>query len=87
MWNLKYDANEPTCEIQTDHKHRNQTCGCQWGGSWGGMEWEVGVSRCKLLCIEWINTKVLLCSTENYIHYPMIKHNGKEYEKEYICIT
>ena len=53
----------------------------------GGMEWEVGVSRCKLLCIEWINTKVLLCSTENYIHYPMIKHNGKEYEKEYICIT
>ena len=35
MWNLKYDANEPTCEIQTDHKHRNQTCGCQWGGSWG----------------------------------------------------
>ena len=53
----------------------------------GGMEWEVGVSRCKLLCIEWINTKVLLCSTENYIHYPMIKHNRKEYEKEYIGIT
>ena len=53
----------------------------------GGTEWEVGVSRCKLLCVEWINTKVLLCSTENYVHYPMINHNGKEYEKEYICIT
>ena len=28
------------------------------------MEWEVGVSRCKLLCIEWINNKVFLQSTE-----------------------
>ena len=28
------------------------------------MEWEVGVSRCKVLCIEWINNKVLLQSTE-----------------------
>ena len=31
----------------------------------GGMEWEVGVSKCKLLYIEWINNKVLLYSTEN----------------------
>ena len=23
----------------------------------------------------------------NYIQYPVINHNGKEYEKEYICIT
>ena len=44
-----------------------------------GMEWEVGVSRCKLLHIEWINSKVLLYSTENNIQYPMINHNGKEY--------
>ena len=35
-------------------------------GVGGGMEWEVGVSRCKLLYIEWINNKVLLYSTENY---------------------
>ena len=26
----------------------------------GGMEWEPGVSRCKLLYTEWINNKVLL---------------------------
>ena len=45
----------------------------------GGMDWEVGVSRCKLLYIEWINNKVLLYSTENYIQYPMINHNGTEY--------
>ena len=31
----------------------------------GGMEWEGGVSKCKLLYIEWINNKVLLYSTEN----------------------
>ena len=71
-------------------RHREQTCG--WGVGWGGvgwggrgMDWEFGISRCKLLYIEWINNKVLLCSTGNYIQYPVINHNGKEYEKE--CIT
>ena len=63
------------------HRHREQTGGCQGKGGGGGMEWEVGVSRCKLLYIEWINNKVLLYSTENYIQYPMINHNGKEYLK------
>ena len=37
--------------------------------------------------IEWINNKVLLYSTGNYIQYPVINHNGKEYEKEYLYIT
>ena len=46
------------------------------------MEWEVGVSRCKLLYIEWINNKILLYSTETYIRYPMKNHNGKEYLKK-----
>ena len=48
--------------------------------------WEFGISRCKLLFTEWINNKVLLCSTGNYIQYPVINHNGKEYEKEYMCV-
>ena len=30
------------------------------------------------------NNKVLLYSARNYIQYPMINHNGKEYEKEYV---
>ena len=60
----------------------------KWEGGGGGTEWEVGISRCKLLYREWINNKVLLYSTENYIQYPMINHNGKEYKKKnvYICI-
>ena len=48
------------------------------------------VSRCKLLYIKEIN-KVLLYSTRNYIKYPMISHNGKEYKKEciyvYMCVS
>ena len=50
------------------------------------MEWEFGVSRCKLLYIGWINNKVIPDSTRNYIQYSVIKHNGKEYIKEYIYI-
>ena len=58
----------------------------------GGMDWEFGVGRCKLLYIGWINNKVLLYSIENYIQYPVIDHHGKEYKKRiyihiYICIT
>ena len=56
------------------------------------MEWEkgtwqikeFGISRCKLLYVEWINSKVLLYSTGNYIQYPLINHNEKQCEKEYI---
>ena len=42
------------------HRHREQTCGYPvvWGR--GGMEWEFGISRCKLLHIERMNNKVLL---------------------------
>ena len=57
------------------HRHGGQTCGCQGGGG-GGMHWEFGISRCKILYIEWIN-KVLLCRTGNFIHHPVISHSKK----------
>ena len=41
------------------HRHREQTCGCQGGGG-RGMDWEFGISRCKLVYIEWMNNKVLM---------------------------
>ena len=41
------------------------------------IDWEFEVSRCKLLCTEWINNKVVLYSTQNYIQYLMINHIGK----------
>ena len=51
-------------------------------GVGGEKDWELGVSRCKLVYTRWINNKVLLYSTENYIQYPVINHSGKVYEKE-----
>ena len=54
---------------------REQTCGGGWCWARGRMEWEVGVSRFKLICTEWINNEFLLHSTENYIQYSMINHN------------
>ena len=50
-------------------------------GEW--IDCEFGISICKLLHIEWIN-KILLYNTGNYIQYPVVNHDGKEYEKE--CI-
>ena len=41
----------------------------------GGKDREFGISRYKLLYIGWINNN----STGNYIQYPVINHNGKEY--------
>ena len=55
------------------HRYREQICGCQGGGGCGeGMDLEFGISKRKLLYIEWINNKVLLYSTGNYIQYPVI---------------
>ena len=51
------------------------------------MDWELGISRCKLSHIEWIDNKVLLYGTGNYIQYPEINHHGKKYkERIYIYI-
>ena len=56
-----------------------------WGvGGRKGMDWEIGISRCKLLYIEWINNKVLVYSTGNYIQYYVITYQGKESQKVYI---
>ena len=67
------------------HRHRKQTYGYQKGKGWEGVRgvWDQQIHT----TIYKINSKVLLQSTGNYIQYPVINHNGKEYEKEYICIT
>ena len=79
--------NLSTKQKQT-HRRREQTCGCQRvSADGGGMEWEFGISRCKLVYIGWINNKVLLYSTGNYTQCLLITYNGKEYEKEYVCVV
>ena len=47
----------------------------------GGMDWEFGVSRCKLLHLEWITNEVLLYSTGNDIQSLEIDHDGRKYRK------
>ena len=42
-----------------------------------GMDWEFGVSRCKLLHLEWISNGVLLYSTGDYIQCLGIDHDGR----------
>ena len=80
MWNLKYDTSELIYDTKnrlTDIEDRLVVAKEEGGG--GGVEF--GISRCKLLYVEWINNKILLYSTGNYIQYPVINHNGKEYKK------
>ena len=76
-------------ERKQTHGHKEQTCGCQGGGLGSGMGWEFGVSRCKLLHLEWINNGVLSCITRNYIQLFVMEHDRKYYEKKnaYICVN
>ena len=67
--------NLPMKQKQT---HRLVIAGGGGVGVGGGMDWEFGISRCKLLYTECINNKVLENSTGNY-SYLVINHNGKEY--------
>ena len=50
------------------------------------MDWEFGAGRCKLLHLEWINNKVLLYSTGDYIQSPGINNNRKEYYKKNVKV-
>ena len=61
----------------TDIQNRLVFAKGQGVGVGAGIDYQFGVSRSKLLYIEWINSKVLLYSTGNYIQYPVTNHNGK----------
>ena len=56
--------------------HGEQTCGCQRGEGGSGMVWESGVSRWKLLHLEWMSNKTLLYSTGNCIWSLVMEHDG-----------
>ena len=66
-----------SAEQNQTHGHRGQTCGCQGGGGRSRRDWEVGVSRCKLLHLEWISNEILLYSTGNYIKSFVMEHDGR----------
>ena len=79
MWSLKYDTDEPMYETETESwTQRTDWWLPRGSGGRGGKDWEFGIGRCKVLSTGWINNKVLLYSTGNYIQYPVINHNEKE---------
>ena len=56
------------------HKHGEQTCDYKGGGGRSGMDWNLGVSRCKLLLLE---CTVLLYSIENCVQSLGTEHDGE----------
>ena len=64
------------------HRHREQICVTK--GRRGGLDGEFGVSRCKVLHLEWMDNKVLLYIAGNYIQSPGINQN--ETECTYVCV-
>ena len=50
MWNLKCNTSELTYETETDSQTGNRLVDPK--GEVGGMDWDFGVNRCKLLYIE-----------------------------------
>ena len=78
MWNLKYGINQHIYKIETDSDIENRFVIAKGEKGWGEKEWEFGISRGKLLYIEWIKNNILLCSTGSYIEYPVTKYNRKE---------
>ena len=59
------------------NSHGKQTCGCQGGMGGSGMDGEFGVSKGKLLHLEWLSNEILLYSTGNYIQSLLIEHDGR----------
>ena len=53
-----------------------------WGGDKLGVwDWQIQTAIYKIE-----KQQVLLLNTGNYVRYPVINYNGKEYEKEYCII-
>lgn len=75
MWNLRYDTDRPVCETNRITDIENCLVVAKGEGVGRGLECEVGVSKYKLLYIDWINAKVLLYNTENYIQYLTRSHS------------
>ena len=49
MQNLKYDTNELMYEVETVSQTENRRVVAKGQGGRGGMDWRLGVRRCKLL--------------------------------------
>ena len=81
MWNLKYGTNQPSYQTEALTDMENRLVVAKGVGGRSGMDREFGVSRCKLLHLEWISNEVVLYNTGNYIQYVGIDHDGRKFKK------
>ena len=52
IWNLKYDTNELSCETETDSQtYRPDLWLTKERRGGGGMDWDFGISTCKLFYV------------------------------------
>ena len=72
--------------MKQNHEHREQTGDCQGGRRWGRDGVGCWGQQMQTFMYKMDNNKVLLYNTENYIKYPTINHNGKEYKKKNVYI-
>ena len=59
------------------HRHGEHICACQGAGGGGKKDWEFGISRCRLLYIEWINNRAQ-GSTFNILWWTIMEENTKK---------
>ena len=78
MWNLKYDTNQHIYIIKIDSQRTDLWLPREKEDG-GGKDWSLGLAEANLYTV-WINNRVILYNTGNYIQYPMINHNVKECE-------
>ena len=67
IWNLKYDTSELISETETDSQIQRTDLWVPREKKWKRDQLGFGVSSCKLVYREWINSKVLLLSMGNSI--------------------
>ena len=72
-----YNTNELTYETEIDSQACRTDFWLPSGRGRGGIGGEFGVSRCKLLHLEWLSNEVLLYSIGNYIQSLEIDHGGR----------
>ena len=89
MWYLRYGTSEPIYKTETDSQTQRTDLWLPKGRRmWRGMYWGLGVGRCKLMHLSWINNKTLMDSTENYIQYPVLREKNieKNIKNNYIYV-
>ena len=73
--------------MKRTQRHEGQICGCREEGGEGGIKRGFEKSRCKAIIFRMNKPQGPGVEHRDILQYPVINHNGKDYEKEYIYGT